>query len=407
VKAKHKVILVSSLLAVALLTTWMQSTQSDESRSYSASTYSTRPGGYKALYDLFAELQLPVERMRTRYSRLESRKGVLVVVDPHEVPFGGREIKKLNKWIRAGNRLLIFSGGPRYYPKPPAFLDSRPIPQMTRRLKGHSLAKKLGLKSTSSQTAARTVVDVSSLDLYGVHAISASRFSRWVKMPSGWTSLIRDKAGSVIAQKTLGKGEIIAISDASIAANRNVGTSQNARLITALALDKGRPRSILFDEYHHGYSLAESFWTFVGSSVFGWILLQVFVGLFLFFYGRRAAYSGRFRTLERPVGRSSLEYVESMAHVLESSKANRLALEALLQRFLAKLSRRSGVPLKRLEQRSGKQLPLQDAAAWRLVEECRSAMKSDAGSREVLSVARKLMALQASLKGRGSTRRVA
>lgn len=406
-KAKHKVILVSSLLAISLLTAWLIGGSSDETGSYSSSTYSIRPGGCKAVYDLFAELQLPVHRLKSSYSRLESRKGVLVVVDPHLVPIGAREIKKLNKWIEDGNRLIVFSGGPRYLPKRPSFLPSRPVRSGTGLSKELSLAAKLGLKSSSNRDTSRVVLDVSSLGLHGVDKVSASSFSRWKKLPSGWKTLAGDTAGSVIAKKTLGKGEIIAISDATIPANRNVASQQNARLVTALALEKGRPRAILFDEYHHGYSLAESFWSFAGSSVLGWILLQVLLGSILFFYGKRAKISGRFRSLARPAGRSSVEYVESMAHILESSKASGLVLETLLHRFLVLLSRRTGVPLNRLEQEDEKHSPLQDAAAWGVVKACRRAAKSNPSSRVALLLARRLTGLQTSLKGGRRARRAA
>lgn len=399
-KAKHRTLLFLCFLAVASLTVWLAGSSSDKAGSYSPSTYSTRPGGCKAIYELFRELRLPVSRMGSPYSRLESRAGTLVVVDPHEARLGPREVKNLNQWIDRGNRLIVFSGGPRYLPPPPSFVGSPTKPNDLHRAGAYSLAEKLGLKRSCSPDESRITVNVASLGLYGVEKISVSRATRWKEPSSEWKTVAQDNAGPVVVRRTMGKGEIVAVSDATLLSNRDGDREQNVRFVLALVLEKERPREIMFDEYHHGHALAESFWSFAGSSVFSWILLQILIGCALFFYGRRAAQSGRFRSLEPPVGRSSLEYVESMAHIFESCKAGRLALEALLHRFLALVSRRAGVSLKRLELARSKQLDLKIPGSWDVVEECRKAIRSDSTEREVLSMARKLTRMQAELKGR-------
>lgn len=396
-KAKHAVLLLACFLAVAGASVFLSRVYSDDSQAHFPSTYSTRPGGYKAAYDILQEMRLPVSRLRKSYSRLHSDRGVLVVADTVQIPISSREIRKLIQWLEKGNRLILLHGGPRYIPPPPPWVprEARQVDDPARR---HSLAHKLGLAVSGHGTESRADIRTSSAGWYGVDSISVSGMSRWELPTKEWTTRVHDDLGPIILSKKAGDGEIVAISDVSIFSNRDISKNENARLLIATVLEKGRPREILFDEYHLGHGMADSFWTYAGSSAFAWILLQACLGTALFFCGKRAALSGRFRSLDSPVGRSPLEYVESMAHILESSKAGWVALEAVLHRFFAQLSRRSGIPLKRLEyEADAGRLHTRGTEEWKVVHECREAVKSNVNARTALPLARSLMALQASL----------
>ena len=243
-------------------------------------------------------------------------------------------------------------------------------------------------------------MDISSPKLRGVKRLSVSNRTRWKNPADKWTTLVRDENGPIIVTGKMGKGEVIAISDASIATNRALPLDQNVRLIPALLLQKGKPATVLFDEYHHGYALAESFWHYTASSVFGWILLQVFVAGVLFLYSRRASHAGRFRSLIQPKGRSSLEYVHSMANVFESSKAGTVALDAILRRFLIQLSRKAGIPLKNLDKEADEQIRSlvgTKGESSDLIRECREAVREGKATSRTFVLARRLGELRALL----------
>ncbi len=405
--SRHKLLFLLSFVIVGIISYGLLNIESDTSLLLPPSTFSARPNGYKALFLLLDELNLPVARLRSRYTRLESTNGVLVVLDPHVVPFSMREVKSLKKWIRNGNTLILFHGGPKIR-IPPAPIwgqqaDSKKKPRdnskqkKQKEAKGSSLAHKLDLVLTRTGKAIRSTVDVSWPKLYEVKKLSVSERTRWKGTGDKWTTVVGDKGGPIIVSLKMGKGEVIAVSDASIASNQALSLDQNVRLIPALLLQNGKPDRVLFDEYHHGYALAKSFWHYVSSSIFGWILLQVLVAGAFLLYSRRASHAGRFRSLTQPTGRSSLEYVHSMANVFESSKAGTVALDAILQRFLSQLSRRAGIPLWNLERDADEQIGSlfgEPDGSGNVIRECREAVRSGTETSRTFALARRLSELR-------------
>jgi hypothetical protein len=244
---------------------------------------------------------------------------------------------------------------------------------------------------------------VSSKRLEQIEELSVSDAARWETPPKEWDTLVADDAGPLVVAKRLGQGEIVAISDPTLAQNKYLAEGDNARLSVALLLHDKRPRKVLVDEYHHGHVTAGSFWSFTASSVFAWILLQTALGLMLIIYSRRAEQAGRFRSLSAPKGRSSVEYVASMANVFASSKAASPALEMILRRFLAQVSRKTGVPLKNartdnMDDRLMQALGASKAAE--VVQQCRRTIQLEAEPSAALRLAKELQSIRERILGK-------
>ncbi len=405
---RGKVLLIIGLAAVAVFWVILEGTVSEKWKLPGSSTYSSGPNGCKALYLLLEELGLPVARFRKPFLRLESRGGILVITNPEAVKFTSRELGRLKQWVIDGNRLVIFLS-----PSADA-LEEQPEETVTR--SGRSrvtvrdtrrLSSYFGLSLKDVGDKSRKELDCTLPGIGESARISVSRAVRWNKPSGKWSELVSDGNWPVVVQRKMGKGEIVAISDATLASNKELGREQNLRLVLALILKGDRPSEILFDEFHHGHGIQESVWGHLGSSVFLSIMLQCFAGMALFFYSRRAAYSGRFRSLQAPRGRSSMEYVDSMANIFQSCKAASAALEAILGRFLLQMSRRAGIPAERLAEAtaagtaanvgSGKE----DLAA--LIKECRRVSASESKPAYALELARKLARMRELM---GGTRRL-
>lgn len=400
---RNKILLLLGFVIVGALWFALIDLSPEISERRPPSTFSALPNGYKALFELLKELDVPVTRFLRPLSRLHATHGTLIVMDPQAIPFSPREIRLLKKWIRSGNTLIVFRGSSKSYASLNLTVKRKGDPKKSVAALDSSLAEELGLKLNGSHGEARKAVKVSSSRLYGVQSLSVSTKGRWKSPKDRWTTMVKDKAGPIILVKKMGKGEVIAVSDSSLVANGTMSLEQNVRLVPALLLEKGRPQRVLFDEYHHGYAAAESFWHYLGSSVFGWILLQVFLGCVLYFSSQRASFAGRFRTLTQPTGRSSLEYLDSMANVFESANAGTLALEAMLRRFLNQASRRTGIPLKRLEKEIGENRGLpagEDLKTYALIRECRAVVNSGAETAKKVALARRLAKARARLSGR-------
>jgi hypothetical protein len=402
---RGKILLILGLAAAAAFWVIVEGTFSERWKFPGSSTYASGPSGCKALYLLLEELGLPVARFEKPFLRLESRRGLLVITNPDAVKFTGRELKRLKEWVSEGNRLLMFLS--------PAsdVVDEEPKESGTK--KGRSkvtvkptdrLSRYFGLSLKEMGDKPRRELDRPLPGIGESARISVSDAVRWNKPSSDWTELVGDGDWPIVVERKQGKGSIVAVSDATLTSNKELGREQNLRLVLALILKGGHPSEILFDEYHHGHAIQDNVWAYFGTSVFLSIILQGFVGAGLFFYSRRAAYSGRFRSLQAPRGRSSMEYVDSMANIFQSCRAGSAALEAILARFLSQISRRSGVPAERLAQAASKgpatgvAPPQEDLAA--LIKECRRIAGSESKPAEALAMARKLARMRETVSKR-------
>jgi hypothetical protein len=395
VSTKLKLLFVLGFVAAAAALAFLRPSRGDMTGRYTPSTYSSGPSGCKALYLLLDELRLPVKRFRQSFLRLPGHHGVLVITGPGMSSFRRREMVRLEQWIKDGNRLILCDGFPR---SPSSFGWDEPDKKESRRgsetRRSSSPSAYFHLSLNKSSSASRSTLTVPLPGMEGSVCLSASAESRWETAPREWDMLAGDQAGPLMITRALGKGTVTALADPSLISNSELGREQNLRLILALLLAPGRPEEILFDEYHQGHAAERTLLSYFISSGFFGILIQASVGLGLFFFSKRAQLSGRYRPLASPVGRSSLEYVDSMARVYESCKAAPLALDAIRARFLGEVSHRAGIPIKKLRESKPAQV-----AAWvgdekgnlaEVLEECRRVIKSAKGTDETLSAARKL-----------------
>jgi hypothetical protein len=389
---KHK-ILILLLFPVLITLSWFFTSTPDSTERRKPTTYSTAPRGAKALYLLLKELGLPVERFRQKASKLKPL-GALVIYEPLDRWVSSNEVTDLKRWIQRGGNLVIVYGLP-FTP-----LEDLGQAQKTKRTGSFKLdfgLEDLQLKAKWFRNSDRKILPIKLDNLDETLEISVSEEIRWDTPKSDWEIILKDDSGPLLVRKKMGKGFVCALSDPTIFSNRYIREAQNAGFALALLLDKNKSRRVFFDEYHHGFSMEEGLSKMVYSSVFMWIFLQLVVGIGLFFYSRRASHSGRFRTLDQPPGRSSTEYVKSMANVLESSKAGTVALEAILKRRLGRLSRKLGIPLAGLKK--GEWPPSLDPKIGALLDKSRRAIQIEETPEGCVSLVRELETCVSDLAG--------
>jgi hypothetical protein len=394
VSSRRKLMFVVCFLVLAAGLSMLRISHWDGLTRYTTSTYSAGPLGCKALYITLEELRLPVRRFRQSFRRLGQHQGVLIITGPGSTTFRKKEIEILEQWVKKGNSVLVCDGTVK--------TAVTRTSDGTQPEKSHGIVQgilsspstHLGLKLRRLSDTSRTTLAAPLPGMSASAPVSIRGANRWDNPSQAWSTLLRDSRGPILVTKTFGKGRITALADPTFAANENLGLDQNLRLILAILFESGRPHEILFDEFHQGHVAEGSLWDFFGSSVVAWFILQGAVGLGLFFFSQRGRYSGRYRSLDTPKGRSSLEYVDSMATVYESCKAAPVALEAILGRFLGRLSRQAGIPLKRLQQASPRQIGLwagdRDGSLARLIEECRQVIRAGRDAEKALELGRRL-----------------
>lgn len=379
-----KIILLLAFPVIGFLSILISGTDDESSSKLSTSTFSAAPVGTKALFLLLEELNFPVKRFAKSFNYLASTNAVLVVTDPKAVKITPLELDNLDKWIRRGNRLLLMASV-----SPVGYRGSNNAFQSGL---GNSwkLADHFRLKIKTGKASPDKVTAAKPPGFSGTLKVVAEGRSRWDNPGAEWKILAEDRAGPILLWKKFGQGGVFALSDPGMFANGQISREGNVKL--ALAVLSGSDE-IIFDEYHHGSGTADSFWTFVGNSVFALIWLQTVVTLSCLFYSRRAAVAGKYRPLSIGKGRSSLEYVDSMANVTASCRAGSTALEAILHRFLGKLSRRRGLSLNlksAAADPSEINIPGADEELINLLEQCADAVKKGAEEEHSLELAKKL-----------------
>lgn len=395
---RQKTLLLLAFPLVAMVSALLVGQGSNLELVPSSSSYSAGPAGTKALYLLLQELKLSPSRYRRAFRDLAYLPGTMIVANPQYVEFTRKQGRDLEAWVKKGNRLIVFEAARAWSSLPKASYG-----QYTsfsgRRVRGP--AHYFGLRTKEFPDKPRKTLTASLPGLTEEINISVSCETRWSKPSPAWTVLAKDESGPLLLTKKLGDGQVFACSDPSIISNRYLDREQNLRLALGLVVGKDRRGAISFDEFHHGYRLEESFWSYVGSSVFAWVFFQIAIGFAVFFYSRRAELAGRFRSLAPRGGRSTTEYVDSMSDIFESCKADSAALEAILDRFLGRVSRVLGIPLKSLDRaslsKSAIRLPggTEDLSA--LIEKCRRVIRTGE-TREIVAMAREL-AIQESTLG--------
>ena len=395
---KSKVILFFLFTVTAAVWVILRGAVSDKWVLSTASTYYSGPEGLKALYMLLEDLKLPVSRFRRPFSRLLREHGVLIIANPDREQFTEREITYLKDWIRKGNRLAIFWGMEKDDFE--RFLAERSSKNKTMTGKAdpmRKLSSSFGLLLKDFHDSSRKILYARLSNLDEPVQITVSSSFRWEKPPKSWKEVLGDEAGPIIVSRKYGKGNIVAVSDASLPSNGELSNAQNLRLILALLLEN-RPDQILVDEYHHGHKMEDTFWAYFGSSIFALALLQSVVGSAIFFYSRRAIYSGRFKSLTTAKGRSSLEYIDSMANIFQSCSAGSAALEPIFNRFLAQLSRKTGAPVKMMADDLPDTVVVSAEAQGQdlrgLVQECRTAVSSETEPTKALTLSAAIGARQ-------------
>jgi len=396
---RSKVILFFLFTVTAAVWVILRGAVSDKWVLSTASTYYSGPEGLKALYMLLEELKLPVSRFRKPFSRLLREHSVLIIANPDLEQFTEREITYLKDWIREGNRLTLFWGMEKDDFE--RFLGERSSKSKTMTGKADPMGKlssSFGLRLTDFHDSSRKILYARLSNLDEPVQITVSSGFRWKKPSRSWKEVLGDEAGPIVVSRKYGKGDIVAVSDASLPSNGELSNAQNLRLILALLLEN-RPDQILFDEYHHGHKMEDTFRAHFGSSLFALAMLQAVVGSAIFFYSRRASYSGRFKSPTTATGRSSLEYVDSMANIFQSCSAGSAALEPIFNRFLAQLSHETGAPLKMMADDLPDTVVVSAEAQGQdlrgLAQECRAAVSSETEPVKALTLARRLARIRA------------
>jgi hypothetical protein len=353
-----------------------------------ASSYNPKGSGSKGLYLWLQALDVRVGRWERPLVDLPADAAVLLVIRPPRA-VAEEELGALVRWVRGGGTLVLVDDAvgaavPGIRPGPPALA--------------------FGLQGRPTGTPSSLRPAMPSRYVLGVDTVAprgSVRFRR--REPEGWAPLFADTGGDVVAVRRLGRGTVVAVSDPGIWSNAHLATAGHARLLLNIVQAHAGRRTVLVDEYHHGYGTQAGLTRYLQGTAIPWMLAQAALAFLVF----ALAHGTRFGAPAPPGGASrasSLEYVAALGDLHRRARARGLAAEALAaslrRRLTASLGLRAGADAAALAARAAARLGLRAAQVRSCLSPGAAAAESD---ERLLAFARSVHALERRLRRNGSS----
>lgn len=243
---------------------------------------------------------------------------VLVLADPGVRFLMPDEVAALRGFVEAGGTLV--------------YLAPRPVKAQP------AMAQALGLADAPPLPSAKDSfgdADGAAVVVTGAHPLLAG--VRALRVSADTTVTVEDGeplAGKTLWKKALGSGEVLIAAGADLIENRRLDLADNAQLWANLA-----QRKLAFDEHH----LAPAPSPPLTANL--WAMLAQLIVLGLLFVAARAPRLGPPRPSVPRAHRSSLEYVRSIAGLMERAGVDGELKEALRARLRRLMHERLGIPL--------------------------------------------------------------
>ena len=308
-----------------------------------------RASGSKGVYEWTARMGYQPVVWRQSWSRLSSSEpGVLVVVDPQiqepittitgqgnsevaRTVLAARDAVPLRRWLSAGSghtAILLTSRLPSGHTGPKPATDDQTT---------FGDALDLVVESASPATARTEFAPLQpTAETQGIISLHSEAGARINRVRPDGLALFGDAGGPLALEIPVGRGRLIAVSDAGLFSNANLPKSENAVFLANLLAHYSHPGgAVLFDEYHHGDIAGNpggSIWEALGLP-----LQMALTQVFLAALGLMILLGGRFGPpvpAVRDMARSSADYVASLASLYRRAEASGMALEMLYRQFL-------------------------------------------------------------------------
>jgi hypothetical protein len=302
------------------------------------STYLSTPLGARALIETMRGVKLPVARRMQPFADASPLEGPIAVLAPSLDPSDG-ELHALAQWVRGGGTLIYAARAGAGFRASEDALD-------TLGLDLKALVADTLVMATDVRRVGAVATAAPGRLAEGVGTVAGFRRGFAPGSPALRKATVLASSGGtpVVIDFPLGKGRVIAWSDALPLVNARLRTSRAATLFVRTAADAADGRPLWFDEYHHGFQsgdgVMKSTLRFLVSERWGHAALQVTVALLglLLLFGRRFGAPLPPPPLHR---RSPLEHVEALAGAYQQAGAKDTARRLLLAGLARRLGRRA------------------------------------------------------------------
>jgi hypothetical protein len=305
-------VLLVVLSIVILLAFINRSPQRVAHDSWLPSSYNPVGAGNLAFFQTLEDLNWPVERWREPISRLSSygTGNALIITRSaagSKVSFSSQELDLLDAWVQKGNTLVLL-GPLASWDDTAAFLQQIGFTVQTRT---NSVADFLN----SLKQEAATDIDIppaSGSTRTGTMVIPQSE-PLPVIFPTGAKVLWQRDNQPYLIDVPRGAGHIICGSSDRLLSNSALEKGDNLAIVLGLLAPEGKvPHHLFFEESHHGFSAIYAMARLLGHPGVRFAGMLALLGT-LAFLGTSLIRFGPIIPLQRETGRSTLEFVDSIA----------------------------------------------------------------------------------------------
>ncbi len=333
-------VLLVVLAIVILLAFLNRSPERTHHDTWLPSSYNPVGAGSMAFYETLEELNWPVARWREPLGRLanEGTGNVLIITRSPVAtitPFSDQELGILDKWVKGGNTLLLLGalddgGDTRSFLNQLGFVAPEHRTDVTDFLQSfnHKAEEPITLAPAPQSSQSGTMILPPTRPLP-------------IAFPKNARLLWELDGQPYVVDVPLGQGHVICGASEQLLSNRFLPRGDNLAVVLRLIAPGGVvPRHVFFEESHNGYSAGFAMVRLLEQPGVRFAGMLALLGA-LAFVGSSLVRFGPILPLERETGRSTLEFIDSIADLyLRADQRNdtmRFLFNETHQRLLLRL----------------------------------------------------------------------
>jgi hypothetical protein len=306
-------VLLVILSIVVLLAFINRSPQRMSRDNWLPSSYNPSGAGNMAFFQTLQDLNWPVERWREPLSRLSSdgTGNVLIIArsqqEPPRVSFTDQEVDLLDDWVKKGNTILLL-GALADWDDTRSFLE-----QIGFKLPERTVSVTSFLQPFQQDTN-QTVVAEPGANVPEAGALILPRCEPLpISTPPSAKILWQDHNEPYLIDVPRGGGHVICGASDRLLSNTYLTQGDNLAIVLQLLAPGGKPPNhLIFEESHHGFSAIYAMVRLLGHPGVRFAGMLALLGA-LTFLGTSFVRFGSVIPLHRQTGRSTLEFVDSIA----------------------------------------------------------------------------------------------
>lgn len=310
------------------------------------SSFNPVGGGNMALFQTLQEMNWPVERWREPFSRLSAygTENTMIVTRSSvgwRVSFSEQEVMLLDQWVKDGNTLLLLGA-----------LDEWADTRMLLRQIGFILPEKTNPDSVSELLEPFESQSEQQMEIHpenGTSQTGTMILPRTpplpITFPRGGQVLWQEEGRPYVIEISRGSGHVVCVASSHLLSNRYLNQDDNLAIVLQLLAPGGQPpHHLFFEESHHGYSAVYAIVRLFDHPGVRFSGMLVLLGM-MAFLGSSLIRFGPILPLQPETGRSTLEFVDSIADLYQRADLRNDMMQYLFTETHQRVLHRLNLPL--------------------------------------------------------------